>query len=271
MPFPLSDRVLYKKNPLEVVVCQLRFPPVLRIDAELPHAFQEHVRAEYPFFSERQSVVPEAGVPAGVPPEILKAISEMLPFRASRMYEFTSADSNWRVTLTKETLSLGCKQYRRWEDFKQHLQLPMQFLLKTYAPSFYLRIGLRYRDLIKRSVLKLNDVPWNELLKPPIAGVLGSEIAPAIRQTNQQLLIDLGENNAQVRVQHGFLLKGTEQCYLIDSDFFTSVRKETNDAIATLDYFNRQSGRLFRWCISDRLHGAMEPERLPDPVVQRAT
>jgi hypothetical protein len=45
-PAPLKDypRVIYKRNPIIGVVCELRFPPILRIAAEPPVAFQEWIR-----------------------------------------------------------------------------------------------------------------------------------------------------------------------------------------------------------------------------------
>ena len=52
MPFPEVERVIYARNPLDQVVCQLRFPPILKIDAEIPAGFQDRVREDYPNFSE---------------------------------------------------------------------------------------------------------------------------------------------------------------------------------------------------------------------------
>ena len=43
MAFPDVARVLYRRNPIELAVCQFRFPPILRIDAEIPSQFQERI------------------------------------------------------------------------------------------------------------------------------------------------------------------------------------------------------------------------------------
>ena len=53
MPFPNVPRVTYRNNPLVQVICQLRFPPILKIDAEVPADFQESIRKDFPKFSER--------------------------------------------------------------------------------------------------------------------------------------------------------------------------------------------------------------------------
>jgi hypothetical protein len=36
MPFPAAERVTFQKNPLNEVICQLRFPPILKIDHHEP-------------------------------------------------------------------------------------------------------------------------------------------------------------------------------------------------------------------------------------------
>ena len=48
MAFPEVERVIYERNPLDEVICQLRFPAILKID-EPPIAFQEQIRTRYPF------------------------------------------------------------------------------------------------------------------------------------------------------------------------------------------------------------------------------
>ena len=40
-PFPDTPRVVYNKNPLFEVLCQLRFPHILRIETEIPAAVPE--------------------------------------------------------------------------------------------------------------------------------------------------------------------------------------------------------------------------------------
>ena len=80
MDFPESPRVVYEQNPLDEVICQLRFPAVLRIDSESPVRFQEAVRNQYPLFQERTQV--QAAVP-GLP-EPLAAMLGNAESRAGR-------------------------------------------------------------------------------------------------------------------------------------------------------------------------------------------
>ena len=56
MPFPEKQRVIYKKNPLNKVICQFRFPPILRIDSEIPSSFQDSIRSDFPLYQEKIEV-----------------------------------------------------------------------------------------------------------------------------------------------------------------------------------------------------------------------
>lgn len=259
-PFPESRRVIYEKNPLSYVICQFRYPSILRIETELPSAYQERVREQYPLFKETQN----AGLKIDLPAELIKLIggSGQVGLRSGQpAYEFATADEEWKVNLTRDSLSVSTTNYRSWDDFKSHLSVPLKTLTEMYAPAFYTRIGLRYQDVIVRSNLDLNETPWTELLQPHIIGELGSpEIGKRIVRTMSETIVDLGDNRGQVVLRHGLVLYGEEVAYLIDSDFSFDQKTEINNALETLGFFNKQSGRLFRWCITERLHQSMEPQ-----------
>ena len=53
MPFPTSDREVYENNPLNEVICQIRYPAILRVAAETPSDFQEAIRDKYPMYEEK--------------------------------------------------------------------------------------------------------------------------------------------------------------------------------------------------------------------------
>ena len=74
-PFSESERVIYTKNPLESVICQLRFPVILRIGAKPPVEFQEALRKDYPLFRE----IPPLDIGTGLPPELSTIMSKLLP------------------------------------------------------------------------------------------------------------------------------------------------------------------------------------------------
>ena len=176
-------------------------------------------------------------------------------------YEFSTEDKTWTLTLTKDFLALKTSNYLRWEDYLTHLQAPLEALLKIYDPSFFVRIGLRYQNIIDRSSLNL-DCGWKDLVEPHVLGELATDsISERVEASARDVTIQL-EDNEKVRVQHGLGIsqKSNNEVYFIDADYHTTQRTEVKDAIATLGRFNGESGHLFRWCITKKLHNAMGPE-----------
>lgn len=254
MPFPASRRVVYDKNPLAEVICQLKFPTVLLIEAELPATFQDKLRGDYPVFEDGTRV----GIPEVLPHEIARLLGPQFGFPTPRVYEFASSDALWKAHLNRDFVALSCFRYSMWDDFRARLLRILECLDAIYGPSFYTRVGLRYRNIIDRGRLGLEGVPWGQLFQPHLAAELSSNMADSIVQNQHQLLINLPNEEGQVRVVHG-LTGASPQTYAIDSDFFTEQRVEKTDAARKLDAFNKYSGGLFRSLINDKLDGAMGP------------
>lgn len=256
MAFPESPRVIYEKNPLQAVGCQLRFPPILRIGAEAPVDFQELVRDQYPLFEESSGME----LPPGIPPEVSKLMAEEAPFGPSTTnYEFSSADENWAVTLVRDSLSLVSYDYKNWEDFKAHLRGLFEALVRVYAPAFFTGIRLTYTNVIERSSLGLENTRWSELLQPFIACELASGVSEQVRGIRTEAVIELSEAVGMVRMRHGLAenQETGEVGYMILNDFYTDERSEIDEATRILNVFNRQAGYAFRWCIEETLHKAL--------------
>lgn len=253
--FPDSPRVIYRKNPLEEVICQLRFPEILRIDAELPASFQDSIRKEYPLFREHSA----DQLRDKLPPEVVRLFAGEMS-ESPRAFDFLAADESWKVGLTRGFLSLSTTHYVRWEEFRDRLNELQRVLIDNYAPAFYARVGLRYKNVIRRSAIGDPEVAWHSLLESHILGEIGcAEVNPRIVEAARRTTFSAaGEWN--VRLQHGLRADEDETVYVIDSDFFRDARTEISDVSGYLNEFNRESGRLFRWCVTRPLHEAMDPQ-----------
>ncbi len=266
MPFPATERILYRKNPLDRVLCQLRFPPILRIETNVPADFQEAIRSQYPNFAEGPQLKLELppGLVQQLPSEVVSQLVQG-PVPTTKNYEFASEDRVWKVNLTRTSLSLTTTHYERWELFKNHLEQPLKALTDVYKPEYFSRVGLRYVDIIRRSTLGLNEVPWHKLIVPHLSGLLGSpEVGPNVRGVESTYILALDDGSSEVRIVTRLVTTGTdvEVCYMIDSDFFTTKKIPVTHEVAQLDYFNQRSSRLIRWSVTDRLHAAMEPQAI---------
>ena len=264
MPFPEVQRVIYKKNPLDQVICQLRFPSILKISTELPAEFQETIRKDFPDFSE--TFLAKIEIPQGVSGQIpMEAFSNIKQTSSNKSYEFISEDKNWKTTLTNTFIALTCNKYNRWEEFKEKLIPMLNAFNEIYSPNYYSRTGLRYIDVIRKSILNLKDSKWSELLHSYIVGILDlSELENQVEsfETKNEILLD--DKSSKLRlitalVEH---VNDKEIGFMIDGDYYSNNKIEVDQAIEKLDYFNKRASRLIRWCITEKLHDAMEPEAI---------
>lgn len=258
MPIPESPRVIYAKNPLVEVICQLRFPPILAIPAQEPVAFQDKVRgAGYPLYNTDEAV---AEVPAPVSELAAKLRIEV--HQEKPTHRFIAEDSSRLIALATDFVAVTERRYQEWKDFREQIQLAEGALEEFYRPAFYSRIGLRYQNRIDRSSLGLHDQPWNALVNPGLVGVLAdAAVSDEVKGIQGNVLMPITEvEGGLLQVRHG-LIKPPDQApaYGIDADFYVEERRALQDVSGILDRFNRLAGHLFRWAITDRLHKALEP------------
>lgn len=260
MHLPESERVIYERNPLIQVACQLRFPPILKISHQEPVEFQDEIRLKYPLF---ETMRPQ------VPPEISQVIKQFgSPFLTDLSHNFKSEDEKWQLTITKDFITLTTSAYERYEQFQTHLKEAVEIFERIYKPSFYTRVGLQYQDLIIRSKLGLEDKNWSDLMTEHIASELyDREFAPSIESIIKNLI--LKTEHGQVNLKHGLVTvkepekNNDEVAYLLDADFYTEQKIERNgDVWNVLDRFNRSARKLFKWSITDTLHNALQPQKV---------
>lgn len=257
MNFPEFERVIYSRNPLVEVVCQLRFPPILKISHNEPVEFQDEIRSRYPLFEMKQSQIP---------PDFLKVAQQFgLPLASEVAYSFKSEDQNWHLSITKDFIALTTSSYERYEQFKGRFEDAVKIFERIYKPSFYTRVGLRYQDLIIRSKLGIEDKKWSELIAKHIASELHDpELSSSIQTITKNL--NLRTENGQINLNHGLVIVKESQgfsdeiAYLFDADFYTEQKVEGDkDVWNLLSEFNQSAGKLFRWSITETLHFAMQP------------
>ena len=267
MPFKEAVRVIYQKNPLVEVVCQLRFPRILSINETLPAEFQERIREIYPLFemtTEQQQQVTIDAVADDAEP-----IPRLVQVEKTKNYKFSSADGVWRVNLTSTFFALSTSSYTTWDDFLSRLYDPFNALIELYKPAFFERIGLRYIDAFRRQHLGLADTPWNELIEPFALGFLSNrDIMDEVKGFSSIGEIDIG-NGALARINTTLGYVGSidtqmntgnpELSFIVDSDMFYG-KKTIEQAFPSLDSLHGTSTKLIRALITDKLHEAMEPK-----------
>ena len=67
--FSQEERCIYGRNMLLEVICQLRFPDILKIEAQEPYAFQDAIRGEYPQYAKKVEQLPPQPVGGKLQPQ----------------------------------------------------------------------------------------------------------------------------------------------------------------------------------------------------------
>lgn len=258
--FSHESRCIYQKNQLAEVICQLRFPEILSLQANLPVDFQEAIRDEYPRYSSRKETpAPKlTGTPGNLNLEKQGPITN---------YQFASADGVWRVNLTSRFISLSCSKYTCWEDFAARLDKPLAAFIKIYHPAYFERVGLRYLNFISRNELGLEGTPFSELFQPCYLGPLAEEDVPETgigRCSVDTEMAIRGGCRVKLHAGPGMVKRGgqadSELKFVFDQDLFMPGQLAVNLSAGALQTLHAQADSIFRGAITDTLHNAMDPE-----------
>lgn len=244
------------RAPVVNVVCQVRFPPVLGLNAEgskheLLAGLQQEL-GEYPLFAELSSQEILLG-PEGVRAPELRAAS----------FRFSSDDGIWSVGLSADSLSLQTTHYDHFNDFVDRWRAVASAAQTHLAPSRQLRLGLRYVDELRVDGADTAS-KWRELLAPEVLGLAASPTwADATRQSFQEWILEFDDVRCTAR--HGFFpagVLGSDPFYLLDADCYVEEVTSFDPAAqgTDLDRFNDIAYKLFRGALSDSLYETFEPE-----------
>ena len=256
MLFSRYERYQYATSPLFEVICQLRFPAILKINAVDPVEFQERLRQKCPRYS-AQREQPQGG--------IVNGRQEQLPPIVN--HTFISENGTWKVNLTKDFIALSSVRYTTWEDFAGKLDEVLSLFIQVYQPSYFERIGLRYVNAFSRNRLQLSDLLWDDLIHPPFIGILGEADIDETVVTKSAL-------NADLRLPDGTMLhlqcgpgklapqqanKDEEVKFILDHDYAIRGNMQAQEVPERLEGMHRHAVRLFRAAVTDQLHAAMGP------------
>lgn len=259
-------RPQYAINPILDVVCQLRYPPILKI-LETPVLFQEKIRNEYPEYQQTGFNFPE-----NFPVELQNMMRSagMNQGGDDIHHKFASEDNIWQISLGKNYLSLtNIGHYTGFEDFKNRFEKLLEAFHATYSPLLYTRIGLRYKNIITKKIFhEIESYSWSQLIPSHVAPELhDADISEKkIIDFEKKLVLAEGSErinlfNVLTRVSGEFKGVALEDqlAYIIDIDCYTE--EKTNDCTTirdTIISFKKDIQNLFRRSISDELHKALE-------------
>ena len=256
-----EPHVHYQKNQLLEVICQVRFPAILKMETEEPAAFQDAIRKYFPGYSARQEN------PAPVITGVGTAHPTMQQQKPVTNHSFVSADGAWKINLTRTFISLSTVRYTNWEEFARRLDAPFAKFIQLYEPAYFERIGLRYVNAFSRDALQAPEVRWRDWIAPHVLGVLGEEdvLDTQVRKCATDMELTLpGGRNLKLHAGPGMVKRpgGAQEQrarFILDNDLSVSGKLTASQVAESLQLLHNDAYRVFRAAITDELHEALEP------------
>ncbi len=239
--FPEYPRIELREPPLELVVCQVQFPPVFALTTQPPSDFQTLVAKEYPIGGQVEDVM-----------ELQAATGQKFATRLGGAWSFQDKDSLWTVTLNPNFLALEAKRYRNFAEFKSRFASVLGHARSVYPIELRTRLGLRYVDrLSQRKHPKLPEdfasrtnaqiIPLRELASAE--GPTMSSLESRFSVGNRILTI------RSIYAESGFPgVRATE--LILDFDCSSQERRGLDDVQEELAEFRDVCYRAFRWSMS---------------------
>ncbi len=250
--FSREKRCHYRNSPLAEVICQLRFPQILTINANAPAEFQEMIRSHFPQYSAATEKHAQ-NIPGQAQTPVVN-------------YQFSSQDGIWRVNLTCGSISLATHHYTGWEDFAERLDGPLAAFIQIYKPAYFERVGLRYMNFFSRKRLDLEGTPFRDMFAPEYLGLMSEEtlLENAFNRSTVEADLDIG-NGCRVQLHAGPGLvkingqQSKEVHFVLDCDYYMNGNTPINYSAGALQTLHTKTFPVFRGAITDLLHNAMEP------------
>lgn len=239
LPFPHQDDVPLERAPVAEVVCQVRFPPILRILREEPSDFQEQVRGRFPELEIEQSLV--VRLPNG-------GAEPLQPEPQPKIYRFHAADKHADLALSVNFYALSTTRYTHWSNFLDDLLLAHAAVQTAYQPAYASRIGLRYIDRFTLANTGYAEpAEMRGLFRPELVAPLSGETwAHTADYFSQQSFQDA---EARLTLRFGYRLEASEPTFILDFDYYQEGQLPFTDLADRCHRYHAIIYNAFRWCL----------------------
>lgn len=243
-----EDNIRLKRSPLAEVICQVRFPPILRIPENRPVALQDRIRKRFPDYEIEDNVLFRVDAASGRP---LPTAQEQV---VNRSYKFISRKRGNTVVLAVDFFAISSARYAVWEEFASDLRLVSEAVVEVYEPAHATRVGLRYVNLLDPE--KLGLASFAEvvgLLQPELQVLFKTEVWSEPAEAAIQLVLADEEGAGRLAFRMGKRIHDEKSSLALDFDYFQEDEEglPLEDLVERCDRYHRVIYDAFRWCIPD--------------------
>ncbi len=238
--FPAVEEVPLVIPPLDEVVCQVRFPPILKINNEEPVELQELIRNYFPEFEKRhafQFQLPLAGNP--LPPS-----AENRPIT----FIFTDEEKKVQATLSPSFYAVSTKRYRGWQNFLSVLQVVHSAVMDTYRPAYATRVGLRY---VNRLTTENTEATTRQEIFDLVRDELTTMLRGPVWDYADEMIgvVNFADSPAQLNLRFGYEVSEDVPAFLLDFDYFEEGQIDLSEVMARCGRYHDVIYRAFRWVV----------------------
>jgi uncharacterized protein (TIGR04255 family) len=243
-----EDDVRLRRSPLREVVCQVRFPPILRIANEHPVEFQERIRKKFPQADIEQGMQARFASLGEKPPSM-----EPVP----PIFRFKSADGETVASLAPSFYAVSTTAYTHWIEFRDLIDLLAQSTADIYDLPYASRVGLRYINNLTFENTGVDSVSeLLEILRPEFTSLVENDCWGEPLEMLNHLLLS-GDGDERLTLRSGF--KGDDQSFLLDFDYYVEGNTPLDQVLELCGRYHDIIYRAFRWCIRDEKLAVFEP------------
>ncbi len=250
LAFPIVQDIPLGRAPLREVICQVRFPTMLRIAEEKPVHFQERIRDRFPALDVEHGVVIESeGTKPGPSIELRPAV-----------YRFHDPSEVRAVGLAPDFYALSTQVYQHWVGFADDLRYITEAVCGEYDIPYATRIGLRYINVIDASFTPTGEfAAVYDLLRPELTVMLRTDVVVSPDYAMQRMHV--AADNGEFAFRYGLIHEGevAEPKFVLDFDYYVEGSIGLDDLLTRCDHYHQVIYRAFRWCIADSKLAAFEP------------
>jgi uncharacterized protein (TIGR04255 family) len=250
--FPDVGEVPLGRSPISEVICQIKFPLILRITRETPVDFQERIRDRFP----------EMEIERRVNIELDKSDPTALETKpAIPIFRFKSEDRRTVVSLSAGFYALSTRAYTHWADFQAMLRQVHQAAREVYDLPYASRVGLRYVNVLKPGTTRAETMDaLLDVLRPELTTLLQSRCWSMPEEMLSQLAL-VSDDGTRLTLRSGYQgdREGEGPSFLLDFDAYVERRTALDEVAALSNEFHDIIYRAFRWCIREDGLDIFEP------------
>lgn len=247
---PNEQDIHLSNAPIKEVICQLSFPPIVKLGLSVDPAYQDEIRDDYPLYDRMINDM-------SVNDQMIK----QLRFPSDQLnHTISNIDHNEKINIEQNFFAFSTTAYSTWDDFYPKIIKNFGVFSKYYSPAAFLRTGLRYVNLFTSEIIPdLKNRPLHDFFQKEFLGPIGSKTIdnPYLSAFSSTFKI---HDVQDILIQYGIGIKPDEKVlpddkknklFYVDIDVSTNNTNEIESLEPILIEAHRLAYAALRWVVKD--------------------